>query len=93
MFLSGGRLCNIFVIYPIHGVNKDLNPVALRKVKIVCNFGLFECNRLKALYSKLKYFVLKVFGCHKVTHLRSTFVFSVKNRQGSNLFIFILFGS
>ena len=23
------------------------NPVALRKAKIVCNFGLSECNRVK----------------------------------------------
>ena len=26
-----------------------INPVALRKAKIVCNFGLFECNRVKLL--------------------------------------------
>ena len=25
-----------------------LNPVALRKTKIVCNFGLSECSRVKA---------------------------------------------
>ena len=25
----------------------DLNPTALRKVKIECNFGLRECNRVK----------------------------------------------
>ena len=24
-----------------------LNPIALRNAKIVCNFGLFECNRVK----------------------------------------------
>ena len=23
------------------------NPIALRKAKIVCNFGLSECNRIK----------------------------------------------
>ena len=26
---------------------KTLNPIALRKAKIVCNFGLSECNRVK----------------------------------------------
>ena len=28
------------------------NPVALRKAKIVCNFGLSECNRVK-FYNKV----------------------------------------
>ena len=28
-----------------------LNPIALRKAKIVCNFGLSECNRVKVLSS------------------------------------------
>ena len=28
-------------------VPNHLNPVALRKAKIVCNFGLSECNRVK----------------------------------------------
>ena len=23
-----------------------LNPIALKKAKIVCNFGVFECNRV-----------------------------------------------
>ena len=27
-----------------------LNPVALRKAKIVCNFGLSECNRVKVVF-------------------------------------------
>ena len=26
-----------------------INPIALRKAKIVCNFGLFECNRVNWL--------------------------------------------
>ena len=26
-----------------------INPIALRKAKIVCNFGLSECNRVKVL--------------------------------------------
>ena len=25
----------------------QFNPIALRKAKIVCNFGCFECNRVK----------------------------------------------
>ena len=25
----------------------EVNPIALRKAKIVCNFGLSECNRVK----------------------------------------------
>ena len=25
----------------------SINPIALRKAKIVCNFGLFKCNRIK----------------------------------------------
>ena len=29
------------------GITTHFNPVALRKAKIVCNFGLSECNRLK----------------------------------------------
>ena len=28
-------------------VNVVVNPIALRKAKIVCNFGLSECNRVK----------------------------------------------
>ena len=32
--------------------SKDIfNPIALRKAKIVCNFGLSECNRVKILPS------------------------------------------
>ena len=30
-------------------VRVKFNPIALRKSKIVCNFGLSECNRVKAL--------------------------------------------
>ena len=28
-----------------------INPTALRKAKIVCNFGLAECNRVNTLHS------------------------------------------
>ena len=27
-----------------------LNPIALREAKIVCNFGLSECNRVKPVF-------------------------------------------
>ena len=27
--------------------DEEINPTALRKAKIVCNFGLSECNRVK----------------------------------------------
>ena len=30
------------------GASIHLNPIALRKAKIVCNFGLTECSRVKA---------------------------------------------
>ena len=39
----------------LHGINAEkmlqkcchwINPIALRKAKIVCNFGLSKCNRL-----------------------------------------------
>ena len=32
-----------------------LNPIALRKAKIVCSFGLSECNRVKCLYMYLAF--------------------------------------
>ena len=47
------------VIYIVDSVDKDrieeskeafgewLDPIALRKAKIVCNFGLYECSRVK----------------------------------------------
>ena len=31
-----------------HNIYNMLNPIALRKAKIVYNFGLSECNRVKA---------------------------------------------
>ena len=27
----------------------EVNPIALRKAKVVCNFGLSECNRVNYL--------------------------------------------
>ena len=36
-----------------------VNPVALRKAKIVCNFGLSECKRVKALSAMTLYKINK----------------------------------
>ena len=30
----------------------NINPIALRKAKIVCNFGISECNRVKEQLTK-----------------------------------------
>ena len=38
-----GRMCQLNVCRYLVGVN----PIALRKAKIVCNFGISECNRVK----------------------------------------------
>ena len=35
------------VAHFITGYAHSINPIALRKAKIVYNFGLFECNRVK----------------------------------------------
>ena len=35
------------------------NPIALRKAKIVCNFGLSECNRVNYLKADDKIFICK----------------------------------
>ena len=44
-----------------------LNPIALRKAKIVCNFGLSECNEIglvsKKLMTKFTYAKLKNILC------------------------------
>ena len=32
-------------------VTQEFNPIALRKAKIVCNFGLSECNRVIKNYN------------------------------------------
>ena len=49
-------LSHFIWVYPVCKVNHfhscHFNPVALRKAKIVYNFGLSECNRIKGL----KYF-------------------------------------
>ena len=40
---------------PLNGTvqfNNAFNHIALRKAKIVCNFGLSECNRVKHLKEK-----------------------------------------
>ena len=33
--------------------DKMINPIALRKAKIVCNFGISECSRVK-MYMKIQ---------------------------------------
>ena len=35
----------MFALFSIH--TTTVNPIALKKVKIVYDFGLFECNRVK----------------------------------------------
>ena len=36
----------------VNNVAKNIiNPIALRKTKIVCNFGLSECNRVKSTHN------------------------------------------
>ena len=37
----------LFLIAFLIGADSFLNPIALRKAKIVYNFGLSECNRVK----------------------------------------------
>ena len=32
-------------------IREVLNPIALRKAKIACNFGLSECNRVEQFFS------------------------------------------
>ena len=54
----------------IHWVTR-FNPIALRKAKIVYNFGLSECNRVKGIYTHLPEkanFNMKYFRSSKVLH-------------------------
>ena len=37
----------LFLLTKSFTKGSTLNPIALRKTKIVCNFGLSECNRVK----------------------------------------------
>ena len=37
------------------------NPVALRKTKIICNFGLSECSRVKEVKTTAKIFIIPTF--------------------------------
>ena len=53
MFSGGGclGLVRYLKIEMKHMQSGDIfNPIALRKAKIVCNFGLSECNRVKQLH-------------------------------------------
>ena len=50
------------------------NPVALRKAKILCNFGLSECNRVKSTVFKTSILGLiksTASFCSKSKHLKS----------------------
>ena len=47
---------------------KVLNPIALRKAKIVYNFGLSECNRVK-LWDKKKKELFSIWDKWKLTFL------------------------
>ena len=38
-----------FSVLPPFRMGTTLNPIALRKAKIVCNFGLSGCNRVKEI--------------------------------------------
>ena len=49
------EVCNIL------NFQLTLNPIALRKAKIVCNFGLSECNRAKC--QKCKCMLLHLQQC------------------------------
>ena len=40
----------IFVQFQIIFYEKILNPIALRKTKIACNFDLSECNRVNDFF-------------------------------------------
>ena len=49
----------IVFIFPINSLVYDrkpskINPIALRKAKIVCNFGLSECNRVKRCLTRVR---------------------------------------
>ena len=39
-------------LYVYQSTVRSLNPIALRKAKIVCNFGLSECNRVNFIFLK-----------------------------------------
>ena len=54
---KGTKVCsdhmtNDLLPYIVYG-KYFLNPIALRKAKIVCNFGLSECDRVKHLHCLL----------------------------------------
>ena len=42
----------------IYSSRPHVNPIALRKAKIVYNFGLSECNRVKELNHSMIFFVV-----------------------------------
>ena len=52
-FVPYGKIMFLDVSVPKHiriaTSQEMINPITLRKVKIVCNFGLSECNRVKSI--------------------------------------------
>ena len=58
---------NQFAVYMEMEIRNDIvvNPIALRKAKIICNFGLSECKRVKNK-------VIKCFCCLALKSLRRT---------------------
>ena len=57
-----------FVILDKWHITALLIPVALRKAKIVCNFGLFECKRVKKKLitnTRVFFFFWNTLLCHK----------------------------
>ena len=58
-------------IFILNVIKSHFNPIALRKDKIVCNFGLSECNRVKGSYDKQN-LTLMVISYEMTTSVRSS---------------------
>ena len=61
------ELCHFDFLYAF-SMGSTLNPIALRKAKIVYNFGRFECNTVKRKRSSLKGKILLIW---KYSHFGS----------------------
>ena len=55
------NFCDFIQVF-VFTTNHHLNPIALRKAKIVCSFGLFHCNRVKVNGQSVE--VHPKFFCH-----------------------------
>ena len=56
---------NLMVDFLAHICHEGINPIALRKAKIVHNFGLSECNRVKgARQNNAKQSIPVLLHCH-----------------------------